>query len=270
MLNTLREIKKHLHIYVLFIRFSVMSQMEYRWNFVGNVVMETGYLCVKLSYVVVVYRSNVTIRGFTPDAMLLFIGTFVMLTGGYAGLFMISNFRLRTTVKDGNLDLLMVKPVSLQFMVTMQHADLAILGVDLIAGGIMVIIAWARLGIAVTLWTVGGYIGLFGISLLVSYCLFLLPNLSSFWLLNTSAIANITDSFWDFNSMPMVIYSRWIRVIGIFVLPIFVLTNFPALFVLEKLPDSYLAWAVLLPFLLFFIVRRIWLRGLKSYNSASS
>ncbi|MBN1563142.1 MAG: ABC-2 family transporter protein [Anaerolineae bacterium] len=265
-----REIKKHLIIYGLFIRFSVMSQMEYRWNFIGNMAMETGYLCAKLSYVVVVYRSNVTINGFTPDAMLFFIGTFVMLTGGYAGLFMINNFRLRTTIRDGNLDLLMTKPVSLQFLVTMRQANLTLLGVDVIAGIIIVVIAWSRLGIAITLWTVGGYIALLMVSLVVSYSLFLLPNLLSFWLLNTSSIANITDSFWDFNSMPMVIYSGWIRLIGVFILPIFVLTNFPTLFVLDKMPTHYLIWAALLPILLLFLVRWVWLRGLRNYNSASS
>jgi ABC-2 type transport system permease protein len=270
MLTALREIKKHLIIYGLFIRSSVMSQMEYRWNFIGNLAMEAGYLCVKLSYVVVVYRSGVTINGFSPDAILLFTGTFVTLTGGYAGLFMLNNFSLRTTIKDGNLDLLMTKPVSLQFLVTMRRTDLTILGVDVIAGAIIVAIAWTRLGIAVTFVNVGGYLALLVISLLVGYSLFLLPNLLSFWLLNTSSIAHITDSFWDFNSMPMIIYSQWIRLVGVFIVPIFVLTNFPALFVLKEMPTSYLLWATLLPLILLFIVRRVWLRGLRNYNSASS
>ena len=53
----LREIKKHLMIYGLFVKNSLMAQMEYRFNFIGNLAMESGYLLVKLSYVVVVYSS---------------------------------------------------------------------------------------------------------------------------------------------------------------------------------------------------------------------
>ena len=137
-----------------------MAQMEYRFNFIGNLAMETGYLLVKLSYVVVVYRSGVKINGLSPDEILLFIGTFVTLTAVYAGLFMINNFGLRSKIKDGDLDLLLTKPVSLQFMATLRQADLTIFSVDAHRrAGSWSSIAWARLGIPVTLATVGGYAG---------------------------------------------------------------------------------------------------------------
>jgi ABC-2 type transport system permease protein len=267
--SVLRELKKHLIIYGLFLKNSLMAQMEYRFNFIGNFLMETGYLLAKLSYVVVIYRSGVTIHGLSPDEILLFIGTFITLTAVYAGLFMLNNFGLRTKIKDGDLDLLMTKPVSLQFMATLRQADLTIFSVDFIAGGIVVIIAWSRLGIPVTFFTVGGYLGFMAISCLVSYSLFLLPQILSFWLMNTS-ITEITDSFWDFNNMPMDIYSNWIRQIGVFVLPIFVITNFPPMFVLHRLPPVYLAWSAVLPLILLAAVRLVWQRGLKNYSSASS
>jgi len=264
------ELRKHLLIYGLFLKNSLMAQMEYRFNFIGNLAMETGYLLVKLSYVVVVYRSGVTINGLTPDEILLFIGTFVTLTAVYAGLFMLNNFSLRGLIKEGDLDLLLTRPVSVQFMATLRRADLTIFSVDFIAGLVMVSIAWGRLSIPVTLLNVGGYAAFLGISAIVGYCLFLLPQILSFWLMNTSAIAEITDSFWDFNNMPMDIYNRWIQMVGVFILPIFVITNFPPMFVLGKMPPVYLAWAVLAPILLLTAVRLLWQRGLRSYSSASS
>ncbi len=265
-----REIKKHLVIYFLFVKNSMMAQMEYRFNFIGNMAMEGGYLLVKLSYVVVVYRSGVAINGLSPDEMLLFIGTFITLTGVYAGMFMINNFRLRTKIKDGELDLILTKPVSLMFIATLRQADVTIFSVDVIAGGVTVIIAWARLGIPVTLFTLGGYLGFLVISSTVAYSLFLLPQILSFWLMNTSSIAEITDSFWDFNSMPMEIYNQWIKQIGVFVLPIFVITNFPPLFLLNKMPPLYAAWFLLLPVILLMLVRAAWMKGLSTYSSASS
>jgi ABC-2 type transport system permease protein len=265
-----RELKKHVLIYGLFLKNSLMAQMEYRFNFIGNLAMEVGYLFVKLSYVLVVYRAGVKINGLSPDEILLFIGTFVTLTAVYAGLFMINNFSLRSKIKDGELDLLLTKPVSLQFMATLRQADLTIFSVDFIAGGIMVAIAWARLGIPLRLATIGGYVGFLAISALVSYSLFLLPQILSFWLLNTSAIAEITDSFWDFNNMPMDIYNRWIKQVGVFLLPIFVISNFPPMFALGKMPPVYLAWSAVIPVLLLAAVRLLWQHGLKNYSSASS
>jgi len=270
MTNFLREIKKHIYIYLIFVKFSMMSQMEYRFSFIGNLSMESGYLLYKLSYVVVVYRSGVTIKGLSPDQILLFIGTFVMLTGVYAGMFMINNFQLRGKIKDGDLDLLLTKPVSLQFMATLRQADVTIFSVDVIAGLVMVAIAWSRLGIPLTLFNIGGYALFAALSCLVAYSLFLLPQILSFWLMNTSAIAQITDSFWDFNNMPMDIYTFTIRTIGVFVLPIFVISNFPPMFVLHKMPPVYLVWAFLLPIALLYVVRSLWKRGVRSYSSASS
>jgi ABC-2 type transport system permease protein len=265
-----REIRKHLMIYRLFLKNSLMAQMEYRFNFIGNLAMETGYLLVKLSYVVVIYRSGVQVNGLSPDEILLFIGTFITLTAVYAGLYMINNFRLRSKIKDGDLDLLLTKPVSLQFMATLQQADLTIFAVDFIAGLVIVGVAWARLGIPLTLWTAGGYGFFLIISSIVAYSLFLMPQILSFWLLNTSAIAEITDSFWDFNNMPMGIYNRWIINIGVFILPIFVISNFPPMFLLRRMEPLYLGWSVLLPVALLLVVRAMWKKGLRSYSSASS
>ncbi|MBL8094618.1 MAG: ABC-2 family transporter protein [Anaerolineales bacterium] len=264
------ELRKHLLIYGLFVKNSLIAQLEYRFSFIGNFSMEAGYLLVKLSYVVVVYRAGVTLNGLTPDEVLLFSGTFVALTGLYAGLFMINNYNLRSLIKDGDLDLLLTKPVSTQFLVTLRRSDLTIFAVDVLAGGVMVALAWARLGLPVSLSTVGGYAVFFALSALVSYCLFLLPLLLTFWLLNATALAGIVDSFWDFNSMPMDIYSRWIQSVGIFVLPIFVITNFPPMAALSRLAPAYMAWAVGLPVLLLWVVHVVWTRGLRAYNSASS
>ncbi len=268
--EALKEIKKHLFIYTIFVKNSLIAQMEYRFNFIGNMAMEVGYLFVKLSYVAVVYRTGVSINGLSPDEILLFIGTFVSLTGVYAGLYMINNFNLRGKIKDGDLDLLLTKPVSLQFMATLRQTDLTIFSVDAIAGLVMVGIAWARLRIPFNLFTVGGYASFMLISAVVSYSLFLIPQILSFWFTNTSSIAEISDSFWDFNNMPMDIYNRWIQQIGIFVLPIFVVTNFPSMFLLHKMPPTYLAWAIILPVLLLMIVRMLWKTGLGNYSSASS
>lgn len=270
MSNFLHELRKHLIIYGLFLKNSLIAQMEYRFNFIGNLAMEAGYLLVKLSYVVVVYRSGVTINGLSPDEILLFIGTFITLTAVYAGLFMINNFRLRLKIKDGDLDLLLTKPVSLQFMATLRQADLTLFAVDAVAGVIVVAIAWARLGIPVSLVTIGGYLGFMIVSSLVSYSLFLLPQILSFWLMNTSAIAEVTDSMWDFNNMPMDIYTTWIKQVGVFILPIFVISNFPPMFLLNKMSLTYLAWSALLPLIMLLAVRLLWKQGLRNYNSASS
>ena len=266
----LRELRKHLLIYRLFVKNSLIAQMEYRFNFIGNIIMESGYLLVKLSYVAVVYRSGVSINGLSPDEILLFVGTFVLLTGVYAGFFMLNNFYLRTLVRDGDLDLLLTKPISLQFFATLRRTDLGLFGIDFVAGAVMIAIAWARLAIPLNLATLGGFAIFLGVSAVIGYCLFLLPNILSFWFTDASAIASATDSFWDFNNMPMQLYSPAVQFVGVFLLPIFMVTNFPPMMALGKMPPAYLAWSAAAPLLLLGLVRLFWRQGLRSYSSASS
>lgn len=133
-----------------------------------------------------------------------------------------------------------------------------------------VAIAWSRLGIPVTFYTVGGYLEFLTLSTLVSYSLFFLPQILSFWMMNTSSIAEITGSFWDFNNMPMDIYHNWIKQMGVFILSIFVVTNFPPMFVLNKLPPLYMVWVFVLPLVLLWLVRTVWKRGQRTCSELNA
>ena len=269
-LSILYEIKKHAYIYWLFLKNSLIAQMEYRANFITGILMEIGYLFAKILYIVVVYRSGREINGLSPDAILLFIGTFVIITGFYAGLFMMNFYELRGHIQSGSLDLLITKPVSLQFLLTLRRSDVGIMAIDLLGGAIMVAVGWSRMGIPVNLVNGIGFVGFLLGGALVGYSIFLLPQIFSFWFINTSAISEVTDSFWDFNNVPMTVYSRVIQRIGVFVLPIFVVTNFPSLFVLGKMDNIYIIWGILAPFLLLGLTRLFWRCAVRNYTSASS
>ena len=117
----------------VFLKMSLMSQLEYRANFAAGVAVETGWMLIKLLYVAVIYRAGTNIGVLTPDHILLFIGVYVLLTGVY--MLYYGNFTsLSTMVREGQLDMYMVKPVSLQFLVTLQKLDISLLLPDFVAG----------------------------------------------------------------------------------------------------------------------------------------
>lgn len=270
MKQALKEVRKHLRIYLLFLKNSLIAQLEYRTNFITGILMEIGYLFAKILYIIVIYRSGKAINGLPPDAMLLFIGTFVIITGFYAGLFMMNFFALRDHIGSGTMDLLITKPVSLQFILTLRRSDLGILVVDFLGGMIMVAIGWSRLSVPLNLYNALGFLGFLCGGAVVGYALFLFPQLFSFWFIKASSIAEVVDSFWDFNNVPMVVYNRLIQRIGVFFLPIFVITNFPALFVLGRMNTPYIIWGILAPFLFLGITRLFWRVAVRNYSSASS
>mgnify|MGYP001809897518 FL=1 len=264
-----REVRKHFRLFGAFMRSCLQSQLEYRANFLTGIAMEGGYLLVKLMYALVVFRAGVSINGLSPDEILLFIGTFIFMTGIYAGLVMMNLFDLRGIIRDGALDLYITKPVSLQFMITLRRSDLGLLAVDMIAGLVLIVMGLVRLGTDVNLWRLFGFTGYMIGCGMVAYAIFVIPVLASFWFVGSN-IAGAIDPLWDFNSMPMGIYGRAVQNIGVYLIPIFVITNFPAMYLLDRMSPWMTAWGVVCPILLLCLTRWVFKKAIRKYNSASS
>lgn len=266
----MKEIIKHLRVWFMLIRINFMSQMEYRANFVTGMLMEAGYLLAKVMYVVVVYSAGRRIAGFGPDEILVFVGTYVALTGFYAGLLAANLFQLSGLVRDGSFDMILAKPLNAQFFATLRRSDMGCFLFDFIAGVAMVIIGAVRLGMGFDPLRVLGWAFFTASGAAVGYALWVIPMTFVFRIVRADAIAGLADSFWDFNNVPMVVYGKIGQAIGTFAIPIFVVTNFPALFVLGKLPPLLFAWGFAAPFIFCFLASRLWNAGLKHYASGGN
>jgi len=247
-----------------------MSQMEYRANFITGIMMEAGYLLAKTMYVIVAYSAGKRIGGFSPDEILVFVGSYVALTGFYAGVFAMNLFQLSRLVQDGSFDLILVKPVNTQFLATFRRSDMGAFFFDTITGIIMVIVGLARSGIAIDLPLVLGWSFFASAGAAVGYALWIIPMTLVFRIVRADAIAGLADTFWDFNNVPMVVYNRIGQAIGVFVIPIFVITNFPALFALGRLPPVWFAWGIAAPVIFGWIASRLWNSALRHYASGGN
>lgn len=270
MLAFLKEIKKHLKIMRLFTNNYIQRQLEYRSSFFVYLIVESIVLIYKLFYVGVTYNVGVTINGLRPIEILLYNGTFFLISGIYGGFFMMNFVSFRDKVKSGDLDMIIVKPVSLQFMSTLSTIEIAVLIPNVLTGIAIVCYAWKTIEIGVSIYNVFGYLFLVFCGVIIIYNLLFLPQLLSFKLVEVEALANITSSMSNFNMMPMDIYPLIIRRIGVFIFPIFIVSNFPAMIVLNKLKLSGIIWAFIVAIGLTIGVRVLWKLSVKNYSSASS
>ena len=97
-------IKRYLTLIFIFAKNSLAGQLEYRVNFLMSVLVEAGFLVVKLTYVLLIYKTGVNINGMSPDYMLVFIGTYTVMTGIYMSFY--TNFwNLTNYIREGTLDI---------------------------------------------------------------------------------------------------------------------------------------------------------------------
>lgn len=266
----MKNIKRYLRIYLQLFKMNVMSEMEYRSNFVTACVAQLTYCIIKLLYALVIYKTNVRIAGFTPDEILIFIGTYSALSGVFVSFFLMNFGSLSDYIRTAELDAFITKPVSLQFYISVRKVSLPYAIVTLLVGGAMIAIGWIRAGVPFNIFNLLGFIGLTMCGLFVTYSLFLIPQILGFWLVSTQGLALFTNRLWDFNNMPMIIYNRIIQIIGLFVIPVFLITNIGPLFVLGRLNPALLVWSVVSPLLLFWICCKFFKFALRYYTSASN
>lgn len=269
-MKLLLTIKKYLFIYGIFIKNCIIASMEYRANFIVGVLSEVGYLFPKCLYISVVYTLDFRVNGLTPDSILLFIGTYSIITGIMSAHIFVNYVKISGYVRDGGLDMLITKPISLQFMVTLRYVDFSVAIPNVVGGLVMVIVAWSRLALPLDFFSIGGYILLMLDGLVVTYGLLMTISLMAFWIVNAGALQDIVVSFWDFNTMPMGIYTKWLKRVGVYIIPIFFVSNFPCLYLLKQLSFSYAVWAVIVPIWMLVLFRIVWKAAIKRYASASS
>lgn len=114
-----------------------------------------------------------------------------------------------------------------------------------------------------------GFLVYFAAGLFLTYCLFLIPELLAFWFVANNGVQALSAAVYDFNNTPMNLYPKWLQRLGMFVLPVFVITNFPTLFVMGALPPALQAWGLAAPVLVFAVQRFVWKRAMRRYTSAN-
>jgi len=148
--------------------------------------------------------------------------------------------------------------------------DISVAVPNVIGGVAMIVVAWGRLGIAASVSNIAGYSLLVLNGLIVSYAVIMCIALLAFWIVNAQSILDIVVAFWDFNTMPMGIYGKWMKRVGIYVIPLFVISNFPCLFLLKQMSVMYAVWSIAIPVLSLVALRLFWNVSIKNYSSASS
>ena len=257
----------YIRLIFVFMRISLLSQLEYRLNFISGLAVETAYMCIKLTYLVVVIRTGVNIGTLTPDMVMIFIGTYCFMTGILCFLWGISTIPRKALA--GNLDMMIVKPGSLMFMLTFGSFDFAMTAPNCTAGIILICVGWNRAGIPVSLAAVGGFTFYMLAGAVLTYAFLIVQALMVFWVTSVNGTYDVAFALWDFNNMPMALYTKSVRRIGTFVFPIFLITNWAGLFALRRLSAVEIVWGAAAPAAVLLLTRLMWKRGMKKYASAN-
>ncbi|MBI4673004.1 MAG: ABC-2 family transporter protein [Chloroflexi bacterium] len=260
---------KHLKLLLVFWRFSVLKEMEYRVNFITNGCMSIFWLVWGVLGATIFFAHRAEIGGWTYYQVLIVLGLFSIFTGVMEAFFRPNITQMIEQVRDGTFDFVLVKPVNAQFYSSFHSLTMWRI-VDVFAGAAVIVYALNALGRVPAASEFFAFVLLLLIALILVYCIWLAMMTMSFWFVKVDNLAELFYSFYEAARFPITVYSGLLRGLLTFVIPIAFITTFPAAALIGLLDANELLIGLALAALLLFATNRLWNFAIRSYASASS
>jgi ABC-2 type transport system permease protein len=258
-----------LRIIRVYCRLGILREMEYRGNFVIQVMQSLAGLGTGLAGLAVVLSHTHRLGDWSPAELLAVLGIFQLVGGLIGTVIQPSMQRFLEDVRLGALDFTLVKPVDAQLVVSVQQVQVWKL-VDVAMGASVLVYALWRLRINIG----PGEAVMFVLALLaggaIIYSFWLMLATSAFWFVRVENILVIFQSMYEAGRWPVGIYPPWLRVSLTFIVPVAFAITVPAEAIVGRLSVNGLAGAWLLALVMLVISRAFWRVGIRHYSGASA
>lgn len=249
------------------LRASFVQAVQYRVDFLLGLLLSLCWTAAALVPLLVVYDRRRTLGGWTRDEALLVVGFFTLLKGAIQGLIEPSVTHTVEHLRKGTLDFLLLKPVDAEFLVSTTRLQ-PWRATDSLGG--LALIVWGLHGTA----RVPRFDALLTTAALVSAALAILHSL---WVL-VVAIAFVTvkvdnlsfllGSVYDAARWPSSVWRGALAWVFTVIVPLTVMTTWPALAVLGRLDLARGVGAIALAVVFVTVSRAVWSRAIRNYTSA--
>jgi ABC-2 type transport system permease protein len=261
--------RKYLRMVYGFFKASAIADLEYRLNFVVKVATDVIWYTAQLSVFEVLFSHTNSISGWTLESMRVFMGMLFVTDALWMMLFSENLDRLSDKVRRGDLDLLLVKPVNSQFMMSLQRMNPAYALNFLLAFGWLV---WSLGNLPEAMHWMRLFMLIITIpcSLAVGYSMRFFFSATALIFTRAENINYVWYQLYRLGTRPDTIYPTWLRYTVLTILPVGFLASVPTRLILNAPNYALLSALIGISVILLYLSTRYWKLALKFYSSASS
>jgi len=262
-------VRRHLRLLAVQLRASTALALQYRLEFLGQGALALLWTAWSLVPLLVVYDGRPGLAGWSFEEALVVIGWFTLMKGVLEGAVNPSLASVVEHIRKGTLDFVLLKPADAQFLVsTARFMPWRV--VDVLAGLAIFAAAFARMGRAPSAGAVAAAVLLLACATLVLYSLWILVISAAFYVVKVDNLSYLFSSIYDAARWPVSVFRGALRLVFTFVVPLAIMTTYPALALLGRL-EAAVGLQALAGALAFAAVARLtWRRAIGAYTSASS
>ena len=264
----MKTLKKYSTLYWAMFKASFISDLEYRANFLTRIFTDIFWYLAQISTFEVLYQHTQKIGDWNLAQMRVFLGVIFVVDGICSLLFTENIDSFSEKIRKGDLDLLLVKPVGSQFMISLQRASTAYLG------NIVLSLIWLTWSLAQfpefdplrLLWL----ILLIPCGVTITYVIRFMFATTAIVLTRSENLQFIWWQLYRIGTRPDSAYVPWFKWLILTAFPVGVIASVPSRALLD--PPNYfiLLWPLILTPLFLYMSHRFWNYSLKHYSSASS
>ena len=251
------------------VRVSLALLLQYRLEAVVEGLLSVLGLGTALVPLWVVFGNRAAVEGWTYPEVLLVVGWFTLLKAVLEGTINPSLLAVIDHVRKGTLDFVLLKPADAQLLVSFSKVEPA-RAVDALSG--LAIFAWSfhLLGRWPGPAELGAALLMLGAALAVLYSIAILVVSVAFVAVRVDNLIFLFGSLFDLARWPSTLFRGALGLIFTFVLPLALMTTYPALALLGKLSLPTALGALSGAAVFAALARFTWVSSLRRYTSASS
>lgn len=260
--------RRYLRLVRVFAGASISAQLEYRTNFIVNLVGSLLTAGGALFGLFVLYGDGQPLGGWEYREAMVVVGLYTLIQG-FIGAFLTPNLSgIGEGVRTGTLDFTLLKPMDAQFLVSARNVNIFRL-TDFAVGLGLITWAVARLPSATVRGTAVGSLLVLA-SLVMVYAVWFMLTTTAFWFVKVANLTDLFSSLFRAGQMPVSAFPGWVRMIFTFIIPIAFITTVPAEAIIGRATPGSVLTALLVAGLLVAVSRWFWRFALRNYTSASS
>lgn len=252
----------------IFIISRAKLEMEFRVNFWLEAINALLALAAGVVVLYAFFTQSSSIGGWSFNQALILLGVFMVAENFIEGVLYANLNRIPELVRSGSLDLVLVRPIDSQILLSVHSTNLWSFLTGVL--GIGVIVYGAVASGSLSLLKLLGFSLAMLAGLVILYSVWLMLVTTAFWLIKVDNVGELFQAFFTAGRFPLGVYPQWLRVTLIAVVPVALIVTIPAGVLGGALPLVMVLANMTVAALLLALSRWLWQRGLRRYGSASS
>jgi len=256
-------------VFSMFLQTSWRRELEFRANFIAQIAQSIVWVVMFILILNVIFVHSTTIAGWNRGSAYVLSATCMMMSSVSYTFFGNNLIELSEQIRRGTLDFDLLKPMDLQFLISLRRVVFWEAGAGF-AGILVLVFGAARSGSEITPSGIAAYCILFACSCGLFYSLNLLMMTLSVWFIKVENLWVLGETAVSFVRYPMEVFGSALRKLFIFFLPVAFLSWVPAKALLGTCPFWLGALSIVWTAVALVVSRRFFLASLRWYGSASS